>query len=261
MITMLTGCGDDVVGSKDVATSDMYADMHVWSFGENIILTTTDLKKGGSSSNTHVVLEGGDRLLVSLNTPLDAAGASGDLFDQVDAATAAHKVMDGGPEVAAGIPFLFSDVWVAVPYRARFDTAKVGDTFIVALERNDYADAPNSTVVLPESFAIVTPASGAEISRATGVVISWSPIQASTSINVKAVVTCSAATVETWSQTITVDTGNATIPATAFTTASGTCDINIVVDRYVQGTVDPNFGQGGGFRAHQSRFVSAKSSP
>ena len=129
---------------KLLLPSEIYADINIRSFGASIVLVTADIKNSGSSSDTHVDLEGRGRLVVSLNLPLDAASGSGDLFDQVDAATAAHKVMDGGPEVEAGIPFLIPSITIAALYRARFDTAKVGDTFIVALERTDYQSAPNS---------------------------------------------------------------------------------------------------------------------
>lgn len=264
LVVMVTGCGDDVVGSKDVATSDMYADINAWSFGESIILVTADLKKGDANSDTHVVLEGDDRMLVSLNVPVDAAGGNGDLFDRVDAATAAHKVMDGGPEVVSGIPLLFSDFWIAAPYRARFDIAKVGDRFIVALERADFADAPNSSVVLPEAFVINTPASGALATRSADLVISWSPVQAAAWVEVKAAVACPTGVNEKWSPTptLTVDTGTVTIPVGSFTAAaSATCDLLIIVDRFLQGGVDPNFGRGGSIRAHQSRFVTVKSIP
>jgi len=221
VVTMSTGCSDNVVGSKDVATSDMYADMNVWSYEESIIVVTSDLKKGGSSSDTHVDLEGSDRLVVSLNAPLATAGGNGDLFDQVDAATSAHKVMDGGPEVVSGIPPLFSDFWIAAPYRARFDTAKIGDTFIVALERTDFADAPNSSVVLPESFAISAPATGDAVPRSADLVINWSPLQAAASVEVKAAVACVLPGISgKWSQTLTVDTGAVTIPAGTFTEPS-----------------------------------------
>jgi len=263
VVTLLTACGDgnQVVGSKDVATSNMSADMNVWSYGESIIVVTADLKSGESSSNTHVMLEGGDRLVVDLNAPLGSAGGSGDLFDQVAAAIAAHKVMDGGPEVSEGIPFLFSDLWIAAPYRARFDTAKVGDTFIVALERTDYNDAPNSSVVLPESFAINSPPRGGSVPRSADLIISWSPVQAATTVKVNSAVACVSGTSGAWSQTLTVDTGTVTIPAGTFTDLSATCELLIIVDRTLQGSVDPNFGRGGTIFAHQSRFVTAKSVP
>jgi len=261
LVAVLTGCSDKVVGSKDVATADMYADMNVWAYNESIIVVTADLKKGESSSDTHVDLEGGDRLVVSLNVPLGAADASGDLFDQVDAATSAHKVMDGGPEVVSGIPPLFSDFWIAAPYRARFDTAKIGDTFIVALERSDFADAPNSSVVLPETFAISAPTSGGAMPRSAGLVINWSPVQASASVVVNAGVACVTGTSGKWSQTLAVDTGTVTIPAGTFTEPAATCDLLIIVDRTLQGSTDPNYGHGGKILAHQSRFVTAKSIP
>lgn len=260
-VTLLAGCGDDVVGSKNVATSEMYADINVRSFGEKIILVTADLKKGGSSSDTHVDLEGDDRLVVSLNAPLDTAVGNGDLFDQVDAATAAHKVMDGGPEVEAGIPLLFPPITIAAPYRARFDTATDGDTFIVALERTDYHSAPNSSVVLPESFAISAPMSGSNIPRSAGLVINWSPVQAAASVEVKATVACLTGASGNWSQTLVNDTGTVTVPGGTFTEPSATCDVLIIVDRFLQGSIDANYGGGGKIVAHQSRFVTAKSIP
>ncbi len=261
VVVMLAGCGDDVVGSKAVATSEMYADFNVRSFGENIVLVTADIKKGGSSSDTHVDLEGGDRLVVSLNLPLDAASGSADLFDQVDAATAAHKVMDGGPEVEAGIPFLLPSITIAAPYRARFDTAKVGDTFIVALERTDYQSAPNSSALLPEGFVINTPVSGEQISRGAGLVISWSPVQASASVDVKGAIACRTGTTGSWAQTLASDTGTVIVPAGTFTEPSAACDLLVTVDRTLQGSIDPNYGGGGKILAHQSRFVTVKSIP
>ena len=265
VVAALTG-GGDVAGSKDVATSEMYADLNAWSFGESIILVTANLKKGTSSSDTYVKLEDGDRLVVSLNQPLDAAGGNGDLFDQVDAATTAHKVMDGGPEVETGIPFPFLNVFpflndFAAPYRARFDTAKVGDTFIIALERTDYNSAPNSSVALPESFAVTAPASGGTVVRSAALDINWSPVQVTAQVKVTANMTCPAEIIDTWSAAPTADTGTITIPAGVFTNASGTCDLVITIDRYLQGVVDPNYGQGGTIRAHQFRFVKVKSNP
>lgn len=265
VLAALTGCGD-VASSKDVATSEMYADLNAWSFGESITLMTANLKKGASSSDTYVKLEGGDRLVVSLNLPLDAAGGNGDLFDQVDAATAAHKVMDGGPEVETGIPFPFLNVFpflndFAAPYRARFDTAKVSDTFIIALERTDYHGAPNSSVVLPESFAVTAPASGDTVVRSAALDINWSPVQVAAQVKIIANMTCPAEIIDTWSPAPAADTGAITIPAGAFTKASGTCDLVITIDRYLQGVIDPNYGQGGTIRAHQFRFVKVKSNP
>lgn len=259
---LLSGCGDDVVGSKDVTTSEMYADLNVWSYGEQTILVTATLKKGGSGSTTYVELEGGDRMVVSLNTPLSGAGASGDLFGQLNAATRVHKVMDGGPEVEEGIPLLFPDYTIAAPYRARFDVAQDGDTFIVALERSAANDAPNSTVVLPTSFNFITPASGANIPRSSGLVVSWSPVQSATSVTVNAAVDCLTGLDGVWSQTLVSDTGTVTIPVGSFfVDPAATCDLLIIVDRYIQGTIDANYGRGGTILAHQSRFVTANSVP
>lgn len=258
---VLSGCSDDVVGSKDVATSEMYADLNVWSYGEQTILVTATLKKGGSGSTTYIDLEGGDRRVVSLNTPLSDAGANGDLFGQLNTATHVHKVMNGGPEVEEGIPLLFPDYILAAPYRARFDVAKDGDTFIVALERAEANDAPNSRVVLPESFSFITPASGANIPRSADLMVSWSPVQSAASVTVNAAVDCLTGFDGVWSQSLVSDTGTVIIPAGTFTDPTSTCDLLIIVDRYFQGAVDANYGGGGTILAHQSRFVTAKSVP
>lgn len=258
---VLSGCGDDVVGSKDVATSEMYADLNVWSYGEQTILVTATLKKGGSSSTTYVELEGGDRLVVSLNTPLSGAGASSDLFGQVNAATRVHKVMDGGPEVEEGIPLLIPEYTIAAPYRARFDVAQDGDTFIVALERADANGAPNSRVVLPESFALAAPSGGTNVPRSADLMVSWSPVQSAAAVTINAAVDCLTGLDGVWSQTLGTNTGSVTIPAGTFTDPTATCDLLIIVDRYLQGTIDANYGRGGTILAHQSRFVTAKSVP
>ena len=169
--------------------------------------------------------------------------------------------MDGGPEVEAGLPFLFPSITIAAPYRARFDTAKVGDTFIVALERTDLQSATNSSALLPEAFVINTPVSGEPITRGAGLVISWSPVQAGASVDLKGAIACRAGSTGSWAQTLASDTGTVIIPAGTFTEPSATCDLLITVDRTLQGRIDPNYGGGGKMLAHQLRFVTIKSIP
>jgi hypothetical protein len=255
----LPGCGE-VVSSRGIPTAEMYADLRVSHFGEGPVLVEADLKKGGADSDTYIELEHGDRMVVSLNSPLGTAGANGNLFEQLDSATVQHKAMEGGPDAYTGIPLpLVSTSFAA--YHARFDTAQPGDIFFVALERAEYDDAPNSTVVLPAAFTIDAPISEATASRAADLVISWSPVDAAASVSVSATVDCLLDGDAHWESALTSDQGMATIPAGALAGGTQPCPMTIIIDRRREGVIDPHYGQGGRIHAHQKRYVKVTSAP
>jgi hypothetical protein len=59
-------------------------------------------------------------------------------------------------------------------YIARFDYA-AGIDHVVSFNRQDAQDAPNSRVVLPPAFTIVTPANRQQVTDGETVLVSWTP--------------------------------------------------------------------------------------
>ena len=59
-------------------------------------------------------------------------------------------------------------------YIARFDY-QPGVDYVVAFNRQEAQNAPNSRVTLPPAFTIVTPANHQQITDGEPVVVSWTP--------------------------------------------------------------------------------------
>lgn len=146
-LLMLTGCGDPKSSSTSgpeggaVATSRMTIDLRVESTEPGKAVVRANLNDGKSFGDSYR-LDGGDYFRACVT------GACRNMAD--------------------------NDSLTSPDYIARFDF-QPGVDYVVSFNRLEAADAPDSRVVLPPDFTIVTPANHQQVSDGDTVLVSWSP--------------------------------------------------------------------------------------
>jgi hypothetical protein len=141
-------------------------------------------------------------------------------------------------------------------YIARFDY-QPGADFVVSFNRVEAQDAPDSHVILPPAFTIVTPANHQLVTDGETVVVSWSPTGAPATVALVYDSDCTTAagthifssgdlstdTNADGREPVSIDKiiGTASIGATSTITR---CSIDVRVRHQVQGQIDPAFHGG-----------------
>jgi hypothetical protein len=148
LIALLSiGCGA-TTSSKNIRTAGVVALIDVTADRKDNAVVNTELVVGGASSNTSLVLDGGDTLYAQ------AGGERKQLMPV------------GGEE-----------------YEARFTKGK---EFTVSFERDGDDQAPNSKGTLPDSFEITSSFGSDAISRKDdSVTIEWSPSGTSSDVEIE----------------------------------------------------------------------------
>jgi hypothetical protein len=222
----LVACED--VGSGDVKTSGLWAEVRFVADGSGGSQAITVLKVGGPLAGTFVQLEGEDTLTATLSD---------------EAVVMAHEQLGDAHRYVAG-----------------FDTAPAGETLTVAFERTVDTSAPSSTATLPPAFELDAPAVTTFARGTEDLVLTWSPAS-SQPVRIDATGDC------VWPATATVlaDAGTYTLPAGTLVpfdeAAPASCPIDVAVTRIEPGTVDPAFGEGGIATGEQIRTTSVGSTP
>jgi hypothetical protein len=135
----LAGCSkEETVSSENIKTAGIAALIEVKAENENSSTVRVELLVGGDESNTHVILDNGDKLSVAANGE--------------------NKTLSAESE---GI------------YTANIGTGAADTEFVIGLERPDDTAAPNSSGKLPPPFTVGNIDAK---SRATDAVdITWDP--------------------------------------------------------------------------------------
>ena len=141
-------------------------------------------------------------------------------------------------------------------YIARF-TFQPGVDYVVSFNRLEGGSAPDSRVVLPPSFTIVTPANHQMVTDGDSVIVSWSPTGAPARVWLDYAADClfPGGTHSYSSGMLSTDTdanGNETVridPIVSFAqsnmvSAISRCSIDVKVHHELQGRVDPAFRKG-----------------
>lgn len=226
---LLAACED--VGSGDILTSGIYADLSVTATGDGTSIVSAKLKSGGPNSNTYVELEGNDVLTATAN------GETKTMEDEylVDADQNFHR------------------------YVASFDTEAADTSFVVSFAREIDDGAPQSTITLPAPFEVDEPASSFQ--RSTAATIAWSPSGTSDHMRLTASGTC----IYSYSIDISGDPGTYTLEGGTLEAVDDdeqqSCKVTYTLDRWREGSVDPGFGEGGTALGHQLRSVVVETLP
>jgi len=229
LVTLPLACGDPKSSSTSgpdggaVPTSKMTIDLRVVSSDPGIAVVRANLNDGKSLGSSYR-LDGGDFFRACVN------GVCRSMAD--------------------------NDSVSSPDYIARF-VFQPGVDYVVAFNREGSEDAPDSRVVLPPSFTIVTPANHQQVTDGETVVVSWSPTGAPARASLSYDADCpqpsgsdifSSGTLSTdlnadGRESVRIDAilENARSSATSAITR---CSIDVTVSHELQGRIDPAYGDG-----------------
>ncbi|MBI5891345.1 MAG: hypothetical protein HZB47_11820 [Nitrosomonadales bacterium] len=265
---LLAGCGGDSAPkpSGSFTTNSIYAFMKAVQDESGSVTTTVQLRDGVASTAAYLYLSSGEVLYSSLDKPpqqymsfsSDLFGNSLDLSQNLKTMSARDLYMDFVlfVNVVAGKPEYFvseKPVSGAATVRAYVDFERSGQVMTGA-----------SSIDLPPAFQISAPASAASIARATPIVLTWTGVDAATTMRLDAAAACDDGTRNSWNYNIGPDTGTATVnsasflPATASPTA--TCLTAFMLQRVKTGGVSTQFAFGS-FEGIQKRTVQFTVTP
>ena len=141
-------------------------------------------------------------------------------------------------------------------YIARFDY-RPGVEYVVAFNRQEAADAPDSRVTLPPAFTIVTPANHQQVTDGETVVVSWTPTGAPARVSLSYDADCTSlsGSINFSSGSLSIDSnadGRESVsidPIVTFVRSNSTstitrCSVDVIVSHELQGRIDPAFNNG-----------------
>lgn len=220
------GCSKETTSSSNIKTGGIAALIDVYADSATKVNVHVELKVGGSSSNTYVALEGGDKLV--------ATGG-----DETKTLTATNT----------GV------------YDANFSNGDAETLYTVTLERPSDTTAPGNSGALPAPFGVAKPTAG--LSRKTDdLEVTWDadPAGAGDGMDLKFTGSC----IFEFDKS-TSDTGSYVAKKTTLDSTGGempdTCNITLGVERSRSGEADAAFDPESWFRTHQRRSTQFISNP
>jgi len=141
-------------------------------------------------------------------------------------------------------------------YIARFDF-QPGVEYVISFNRQEAQDAPDSRIVLPPDFTIVTPANHQQVTDGDTVVVSWSPTGAPARVSLSYNADCTYLSGShaylggglnpdsnaDGRESVRIDPIVALAREGALSTVTR-CSIDVIVSHQLQGSVDPAFDHG-----------------
>lgn len=239
--------------SDGVLTTGLRGNFRAVAGSDGDTAVSGDLRVGGQLSNVYLELVGEDALTVSRGKTTEKMVRRSEPFGMVR-------------------------------YHASLDGNSAGKDIEVSFTRAVDKGAPKSTVRMPPAFELVSPPSGASLSRASDPLeVRWK----GTSPEDKMTVVVSGSCIEGFSRTVEVDGGYLVLPAGTLKApgfvdemapmepvnqgpgagtpvpvrAAEKCKVTVRAARTRWGKIDPGFGQGGSIAAEQYREVSINSLP
>jgi len=219
-IALAAGCKQEVE-STDIRTSGVYPEVDVTATGTGTTRVQVRLKVGGPASNTFLDLVGPDHLQATMGGTTKDLDSSG-----------------------------------SVGYAATLSTDAGGPVVIAFLRGPEDTTAPNTTVNLPEPFAVTLPTR--ELSRATDdLTFTWAP-PGTVDLDESVYGSC----IDFIGESIP-DDGAATVSHDRFHAehAGDSCTVTLSLGRGQMGQVDPAFPEGGRVAASQVRETTFTSKP
>jgi hypothetical protein len=228
----MIGCSKEVTSSANIRTAGISALIDVTAEDDQNSTVHVDLRVGGSSSNTFVILESGDKLVAEAK----AAGATAPTTIDMQAQSEGE-------------------------YEAEFATAAADTEFVVKLERSVDDDALLNSGRLPSPFQITGVPTASPSRKNEDVTITWTPTDADARMFMELSGTC----IFNKSIEIAGDEGTYTIGKETLDSTGGDmpsdCVVTVEIRRTQTGTADPIFDKESWFKLHQVRKATFASKP
>jgi hypothetical protein len=251
-VLFLAGCGgaNHPAPSTSYVTSAIYAFMRVVQDESGNVTTTVQLRDGlDPVAARYLYLAGGETLYTSLDiSPRQYLSFTGNLFDNSLEVSQHLKVM-GARDLYTDY-FLFNQIVLRKPEYYSLNTPTAGSSPVrayVDFERAGNVLAGETSIELPPPYQILAPASGASVTRATPVALTWSNVDATATMRLDVAVICNDGLRNTLNRDL-ADTGTATLNSADYLpaglSASATCRVAFILQRLHSGGVSPNFAFG-----------------
>lgn len=266
---LFSGCGggDAPKPSTSYATGNIYAYMKAVQDDNGDLTTTVQLRDGPASNASYLYLGNGETLYTNLEKPAaQFMGYNSNLFSSSTDLTQNLRVMGSRDlyfdylvftQIAYGKPEYFTIEKPAAgtnPLRVYVDFERAG------------ALTYTSIIDLPGAFQINSPASAASLSRTTSVSLTWTNVDATTSMSLNVAGVCSDGNRYSMTKFLGTDTGSATLvstdyfPATGVSTAAN-CQTAFMLQRIKLGNVAAQFALGSTSSGIQQRSVRFTTTP
>jgi hypothetical protein len=265
----LAGCGgaNHPAPSTSYATSAIYAFMKAVQDESGNVTTTVQLRDGlDPVTARYLYLAGGETLYTSLDiSPRQYLSFTDNLFGNSLDLSQYLKVM-GARDLYTEY-FLFNQIVLGKPEYYSVNTPTAGSSPVrayVDFERAGNVLAGETSIVLPAAFQILAPASGASVTRATPVTLTWSNVDATATMRLDVAVICDDGLRNTLNRNLGADTGTTTLNSADYlpagVSASATCQVAFILQRVHSGAVSPNFAFGS-IEGLQRRTVQFTTTP
>lgn len=235
--TAAVGCSKEVTSSANIRTEGIAALIDVTAENDKSSTLHVELRVGGSSSNTFVILESGDKLTAEAVTP-PTGGTTMPTTETKDLQAQSEG-----------------------EYEAEFATAAADTDFKVMFDRGVDTDALANTGRMPAPFEITSLPDTQPSRLEDDITVTWTPPDTDADMQIKVTGGC------IFAETIDVpgDSGSFIIKKGTLESTGGdqpsTCDLKVEVTRTQVGTADPVFDKESWFKLHQVRAAKFTSKP
>jgi hypothetical protein len=240
----------------------------IWKPGYLLLCTVLLLAGCGSTSSENVKSKGiharinvkGDNSSTKVDVTLTVGSANGTVV-VLGGSDSLKATAKGVTQTLTKTQGLFGDTG----YSTTFNFNVPGTEVVVALDRPDDTSCPNSHISMPDPFTMTSPASLQVFTSQSTLPLTWTPAGPSSgTVDLKFATRCTNAdnNAVNFSRTLTTaDSGTTSVPvATILPTESYNkaipCSSDIEITRTADGTLDPNYGEGGAITGSQTRTVT-----
>jgi len=266
---LAAGCG----GSSSPSPSNTYATNAIYAFMKAVqdesgnVTTTVQLRDGVAPTAQYLYLAGADVLYTSLDEPpKNFMNFSGNLFS--NSLILSQRLKVASSRNLFNDYILFTKIVTGKPEYFSIDTPVAGSSPVrayVDLERAGHVFTGESFVDLPLAFSITAPASAASVQRSANLVLSWTNVDATTTMKLDVAGICDDGSRYNLSHVIGTDTGSATLNSTDYFPATGTspstnCRVAFMLQRVRTSGISPNFALGT-FEGVQQRAIQFTTIP
>lgn len=223
----LMGCSKETTSSSNIKTGGIAALIDVDDLGGTKGATVkVELRVGGSSSNTYVSLDNGDKLIAT----------AGDVTKEMTAAE-------------TGI------------YTAPFGVVEAGTEFTVTLDRPNDTTAKNNSGTLPDPFEVDVPPTDDKSRKDDDLEVTWAPATTGDKMALEFDGDCIFPTTASAAATATSYVAKAGSISSTGGDKPEACQVSVSLSRTRSGEADSAFDPESYFRLHEIRTTSFSSNP
>lgn len=255
--TLLSGCdNDEPVSSDSVSNNELQAAITVTKASVSSAILVVQLRAVNQTSNNFVELNGDDRLLASIESPVE------EILQQSRSGLFGNAVFAGDHLSEMTHRELINN---QPEYFAIFDDINDGSAFYVSMLRSVDTTILSSQVLLPPSFTLQSPATGDRFGRSENIPIMWDNTYGY-AMELFIEGDCGNNDRVSTSIDIGSDSGSYVLSSGSFSAqidnpSTANCTLSLNLRRKRNGSLNSDFGMGGTIVGVQQRTINITSTP